>query len=217
MRPSRFIETLPDQDDFPKGWILTKLCDGLIINVQTGFACGKNSRDHQGIPHLRPMNVTDKGQIDLNDLKFVPVSECSRSRNNSSMKAMYLFNNTNSPALVGKTAVYNLPEPRAFSNHITRLRCNKDIIKPVFCAMVLHQKWREGYFKSVCNNHVSQSSIRTASLVGYTNITATARRTAADRRSCRDDPCARERSPREAEPGNGDDETVPAGGACSGV
>ena len=25
--------------------------------------------------------------------------------------------------------------------------------------MVLHQKWREGYFKSVCNNHVSQSSV----------------------------------------------------------
>jgi type I restriction enzyme, S subunit len=147
-----------DEFEIPEGWEPKRFHDGLIIDVQTGFACGKNTRDGKGIPHLRPMNVTEKGQIDLNDLKFVPESECSKPErfvNNGDV----IFNNTNSPALVGKTAYYNLPEPRAFSNHMTRLRCNKDIIDPVFCAMILHQKWREGYFKSVCNNHVSQSSI----------------------------------------------------------
>jgi type I restriction enzyme, S subunit len=144
--------------EVPEGWLLIRLRDDLIINIQPGFACGINSRDRRGIPHLRPMNVTEKGQIDLTDLKFVPESECSKPErfvHNGDI----IFNNTNSPELVGKTAYYSLQDPRAFSNHMTRLRCNTDRIDPVFCAMVLHQQWREGYFKSVCNNHVSQSSI----------------------------------------------------------
>jgi type I restriction enzyme S subunit len=172
MRLSQFVETTPDQEDIPEGWILTRLRDGLIIDVQPGFACGKNTRDGQGIPHLRPMNVSEKGQIDLYDLKFVPESECSKSERFVN-EGDVIFNNTNSPALVGKTAYYNLPEPRAFSNHMTRLRCNKGIIDPVFCAMVLHQKWREGYFKSVCNNHVSQSSISRQVLLDTTILLPT--------------------------------------------
>ncbi|MFY9982652.1 MAG: restriction endonuclease subunit S [Methanoregula sp.] len=147
-----------DESEVPDGWELKKLCEDLILDIQPGFACGKNTRDGQGIPHIRPMNVTEKGQIDLTDLKFVPESECSKPERFVN-EGDVIFNNTNSPALVGKTAYYNLPEPRAFSNHMTRLRCNKELIDPVFCAMVLHQKWREGYFKSVCNNHVSQSSV----------------------------------------------------------
>jgi len=153
-------ESLPSLDDcdIPQGWKLKRLRDDLILDVQPGFACGKNSRDGKGIPHIRPMNVSEAGKIDLTDLKFVPESECSKPER-FVIDGDVIFNNTNSPALVGKTAYYNLPEQRAFSNHMTRLRCNTEIIDPVFCAMALHQKWREGYYKSVCNNHVSQSSI----------------------------------------------------------
>lgn len=147
-----------EECQLPDGWIFTRLSEGLITDVQPGFACGKNTRDGQGIPHLRPMNVSEKGEINLNDLKFVPDSECTKSEK-FVQNGDVLFNNTNSPELVGKTAYYNSPERRAFSNHMTRLRCNTDRLAPKFCALFLHQKWREGYFKTVCNNHVSQSSV----------------------------------------------------------
>jgi len=147
-----------EEYEIPHGWTLTRLSEDLIVDIQPGFACGKNTRDGRGIPHLRPMNVTDKGEINLTDLKFVPESECNKSEK-FVQNGDILFNNTNSPDLVGKTAYYDLQDPRAFSNHMTRLRCNIGIIDPKFCAMYIHQKWREGYFKTVCNNHVSQSSV----------------------------------------------------------
>ncbi|GAB6284953.1 MAG: hypothetical protein STSR0009_11530 [Methanoregula sp.] len=128
MKPAKIesSDSLQSSHEFevPEGWKFKRLRDGLIIDVQPGFACGNNTRDGQGIPHLRPMNVTEKGQIDLTDLKFIPESECSKPERFVN-EGDVIFNNTNSPALVGKTAFYNLPEPRAFSNHMTRLRCNK--------------------------------------------------------------------------------------------
>ena len=145
-------------DEFPEGWALTTLGDGLAVDVQPGFACGAHNRQGKGIPHLRPMNVSEEGQINLSDLKFVPKEEAERDERLIRAGDL-LFNNTNSPALVGKTAYYADQEPRAFSNHMTRVRCHRAIIDSIFCAMVLHQKWREGYFESVCNNHVSQASV----------------------------------------------------------
>lgn len=153
----------PD-DDLPEGWISANLGEGLIVDIQPGFACGENNRDGQGIAHLRPMNVDQQGKVDLSTVKYVPASKA----HNEKMllcKGDVVFNNTNSPELVGKTAFYDLPEERAFSNHMTRLRCQTEILDPHFCAMAFHQKWREGYFRSVCSHHVSQSSVGRAVLL----------------------------------------------------
>jgi type I restriction enzyme S subunit len=128
------------------------------MDVQPGFACGSHNRQGVGIPHLRPMNVSDEGRFDLSDVKFVPREEVDRDER-LIRAGDVLFNNTNSPALVGKTACYADDAPRAFSNHMTRVRCRRDVIDSKFCAMILHQKWKEGYFESVCNNHVSQASV----------------------------------------------------------
>jgi type I restriction enzyme S subunit len=104
------------------------------------------------------MNVTEDGVVDLSVLKYVPNNEVAREERLIHAGDV-LFNNTNSPELVGKTAYYADPVPRAFSNHMTRVRCCQEAIDQKFCAMVLHQKWRERYFESACNNHVSQASV----------------------------------------------------------
>jgi type I restriction enzyme S subunit len=154
--------------DLPEGWVTARLGEGLVIDVQPGFACGANNRDAKGVPHLRPMNVNEDGRIDLTDVKYVLESEAVRESRWVRLGDV-LFNNTNSPDLVGKTACYDLSEPRAFSNHMTRVRCRAELIDPHFCAMALHQKWREGYFQTVCNNHVSQASVSRSVLL-YTQI-----------------------------------------------
>ncbi|MGI8923366.1 MAG: restriction endonuclease subunit S [Fimbriimonadales bacterium] len=145
-------------------WLLVALADGLVQNVQTGFACGVNNRDGRGIAHIRPMNVSTEGQIELSDMKFVALDEATRDER-LVQRGDVIFNNTNSPELVGKTALYDEGEPRAFSNHMTRLRVDESRIRPHYLALALHQLWREGYFADKCNNHVSQASISRAVLL----------------------------------------------------
>lgn len=145
-------------DELPEGWLLTRLKDGIVLSMQPGFACGTHNHDDQGIAHLRPMNVSKEGSINLSNLKFIRSDEANKEERLVSAGDV-IFNNTNSPELVGKTAYYSLPESRAFSNHMTRLRCHQDALSPQYCALALHHSWQCGYFLAVCNNHVSQSSI----------------------------------------------------------
>ncbi len=147
-------------DELPEGWESTPLGD-IVADMQTGFACGAHSRE-EGVPHLRPMNVSEDGLIALGDLKLVPKSEVDKEER-WLQKGDVLFNNTNSPALVGKTAHYEFDEQRAYSNHMTRLRV-RECITPQYLARFLHQLWRESYFEINCNNHVSQASISRAVL-----------------------------------------------------
>jgi len=115
--------------DLPEGWLRACLADGIVVDVQPGFACGVNNRAGDGVAQLRPMNVSKEGGIALADVKYVPRHEVGRDER-WLRRGDVLFNNTNSPELVGKTACYDLPEPRAFSNHMTRLRCDPDALDP---------------------------------------------------------------------------------------
>ncbi len=151
-------------NDLPDGWAGVALKSGVIVGVQPGFACGVHNREGEGIAHLRPMNVSTEGRIDLSDIKYVPAAEVDREERWLTSGDV-LFNNTNSPELVGKTAFYSDSIQRAFSNHMTRVRCRTEFLDPRFCALVLHHKWQIGYFQSICNNHVSQASVGRAALL----------------------------------------------------
>lgn len=152
---SQLIQVL-EQDVSP--WPVATLGDGLLENVQPGFACGNHNSEGEGIVHVRPYNVTTDGRMDFSTLKFIPISEVTKPERLLSQGDV-VFNNTNSPELVGKTAFYADSEERAFSNHMTRIRVNQDKLRPEYLALALHQLWREGYFADKCNNHVSQASI----------------------------------------------------------
>jgi type I restriction enzyme S subunit len=138
------------------GWAIVPL-GSLLTDIQPGFASGRHNSSGVGIPHLRPMNVSSDGSIDRSVLKFVDPDEGRRSVR--LQRGDVLFNNTNSPELVGKTALFDGDDAPAFSNHMTRLRVDQSTLDPGFLALRLHQAWREGWFATHCNNHVSQASI----------------------------------------------------------
>lgn len=142
----------------PEGWKEKKLGSDLAAEIQPGYACGEHNRDKEGIAHFRPMNVNTEGEISTFDTKFIP-AEVALKKDLFLVKGDVLFNNTNSTELVGKTALYEGEQPVAFSNHMSRIRCDPDIIDPGFLAKALHYKWHEGFFAMKCNQHVSQSSI----------------------------------------------------------
>ncbi|MET7311116.1 restriction endonuclease subunit S [Streptomyces sp. NPDC005571] len=142
----------------PAGWVRATLGE-LGVEAQPGFASGKHNRDGDGVVHLRPMNVTRSGVIDLIDARYVQDGTDRRVEFGD-----VLFNNTNSPALVGKTAWIDSAEPLAYSNHMTRLRAPEGL-DGKFLALQLHWLWMSGYFKSVLNNHVNQASVARKALL----------------------------------------------------
>lgn len=137
----------------------------LLTDIQPGFASGRHNSEGEGIPHFRPMNVSTDGHIERSVMKYV---DPSAGRPDVRLSAGdILFNNTNSPELVGKTALFEDNDSPAFSNHMTRLRVDLDRLDPGYAALRLHQAWREGWFAAHCNNHVSQASIGRDVLKGF--------------------------------------------------
>ncbi len=139
-------------DDWP-----TVPLGSLLTDIQPGFASGRHNSDGDGIPHFRPMNVSTEGRIERGVMKYV---DPAAGRPDVRLSpGDILFNNTNSPELVGKTAIFEDEDSPAFSNHMTRLRVNDKRLDARYAALRLHQAWREGWFAAHCNNHVSQASV----------------------------------------------------------
>ena len=129
----------------------------VLTDIQPGFASGEHNAEGNGIPHFRPMNVSTRGHIDRKVMKYVAADAGRPSIR--LRRGDVVFNNTNSPELVGKTALFEDDDAPAFSNHMTRLRINISLAEPGYVALILNHAWSEGWFAAHCNNHVSQASI----------------------------------------------------------
>ena len=89
----------------------------------SGFAAGKDRRtEHHenAVLQIRPTQILPGGDIDLTDAYGIRFGDV---KDGDFLKAgEVLFNNTNSSAWVGKSAVFHGSNPSVCSNHITRLR-----------------------------------------------------------------------------------------------
>jgi type I restriction enzyme S subunit len=147
-------------DALPGSWASSSV-GSAIHDVQSGFPCGAHHREAEGVPHLRPMNISREGDLDLSDLKYVSPDVSPLRIENGDV----LFNNTNSPELIGKTTIIpeSAPQELAFSNHMTRLKPPKGI-NSKFAAYQLHFLWMSGYFRHRCTHHVNQASLSSSAL-----------------------------------------------------
>lgn len=138
--------------DLPQGWEVARITD-IARLVAAGFPCGEHNQKKRGVPHLRPMNIDREGRLDLTTLKYV-AGEIPRELHCGDV----LFNNTNSPELIGKTTAVLVDTQLAYSNHMTRIQLENGF-NPGFIAHQLHFLWTCGYFRHRCVNHVNQASI----------------------------------------------------------
>jgi type I restriction enzyme S subunit len=144
--------------ELPEGWVWTRLGE-ISEKINPGFPSGKHNKESLGVPHLRPMNISIKGNIDLSDTKYV-----EETNYEPLLGGDVLFNNTNSPELLGKTSYIKQNTNWAYSNHMTRIRLNKELFNPAWIANVLHHFFLNGFFKMNCVHHVNQASINTSFL-----------------------------------------------------
>ena len=147
-----------DLDAVPASWETGYVGD-FALEIQPGFASGKHNKEGRGIPHMRPYNIDRLGKLDLSEIKSVaPDSDRKRLHSGD-----VLFNNTNSPELIGKTSVIAAAGDWAFSNHMTRVAFS-DAVSPKFAAYQLHYLWMRGYFLHNCVKHVNQASVSSTTL-----------------------------------------------------
>lgn len=148
-----------DLSQIPSRWETAVLSD-VIEDLTSGFPCGDHNQEGRGTPHLRPMNISEKGEIHLQKIKYIEEDD-----EKTLAKGDVLFNNTNSPKHLGKTAYIESDKKWHFSNHMTRIRVKENIISPKWLAKYLHHLLHRGFYRQHCRNHVNQASINQSFLL----------------------------------------------------
>ena len=132
--------------------------------IKAGFASNKSGLGTEGVPHIRPMNITENGQFTWNGVKRIGQEEYLGREDYTLSPGDILFNNTNSKELVGKTCLIVEDIKGGYSNHITRIRISEDRCNSSYLAHSLHTAWRKGDFLRRANRWVGQAGINTKSL-----------------------------------------------------
>lgn len=148
--------------DGQQGWKWAQVSE-VALDIQSGFAFRKRNLGPGDVLHLRPYNINENGELNLEQKFFVPRS--ALPRNWSALEpGDVLFNNTNSVELVGKTALVRERMDAAFSNHITRIRVRPDMCEGAWLALVLNALRRQGFFAAQCKKWIGQAGFNTTSL-----------------------------------------------------
>jgi type I restriction enzyme, S subunit len=148
------------EDGLPATWrerVLSEVC--------TAFEYGSSQKSEKvgRVPVLRMGNIQD-GKIDWSELLYSndddEISKYLLDPNT------VLFNRTNSPELVGKTALYRGERPAIYAGYLIRIRAGPEL-DPVFLNLCLNAPSFKEYCLDVRTDGVSQSNINATKLAEY--------------------------------------------------
>jgi len=135
----------------------------LLVDAQPGFACGKD--DPSGVFQFRMNNLRTDGNLDFSKLRRVPQDTRNISKYYLSAGDV-LFNATNSPELVGKSAFFpGHHEVAVYSNHFVRLRPKEDLLEGRYLARWLQYQFQKRVFESMCRQWVNQATVSREALL----------------------------------------------------
>lgn len=164
-KPSEPLEEQAVEDDWlpslPEVWAWDKL-GWMTLGVEYGTSA-KSSKIGD-IPVIRMGNLQD-GHIDWSDLVYTSnPEEINEYRLES---GDVLFNRTNSPELVGKTASYVEERDAIFAGYLIRVNQFKNLIDHRYLTYFLNSKIALDYGSFVKTDGVNQSNINGRKLSGY--------------------------------------------------
>jgi type I restriction enzyme S subunit len=135
----------------------------LLIDSKPGFASGEDLEE--GVFQIRMNNITRDGALDVAKRRRVSVDQ-KKLDSVSLNVGDVLFNATNSPDLVGKSAfIGNIDEPTTYSNHFVRLRPDPKKLDGSYLARWLHTLFQAGKFRGLCKQWVNQATVSRDSLL----------------------------------------------------
>ena len=156
---ARFVEMFGDPIKNPKGWDIVTVGD-LVTEVRYGTS--SPAIEGGQYPYLRMNNLTYDGHLDLTDLKHIDVSDEEKEKC-VVRKGDILFNRTNSVELVGKTAVFDLPEEMIIAGYIIRVRLGERMLPSVF-SQYMNLEALKNILRNMAKGAVNQANINAQEL-----------------------------------------------------
>ncbi len=154
---SAFLEMFGDPVRNEKQLEVGRIGD-VVLEAQYGTPERANG-EGRGIPVLRMNNITRTGGFDLSDVKYCDVEPRDLPKYTVS-RGDLLFNRTNSPELVGKTAVWDRDEAVAFAGYLVRVRLDKSRALPEYLSGYLNSSFGKQllFAKAKPSNNMSNIS-----------------------------------------------------------
>jgi type I restriction enzyme S subunit len=140
--------------DLPDSYIIATVRDSAAL-IEYGTS-QRSEADVEGVPVLRMGNIQD-GHLNLSDLKYCAIDD--------EIDRLILedgdlhFNRTNSPELVGKSAVFHENGEMTFASYLIRVRFARDVADPDFVNYWINSAWGRLWARHVKTDGVSQSNI----------------------------------------------------------
>jgi type I restriction enzyme S subunit len=152
------LETLPI---LPDGWVWEKL-GWMTCGVDYGTAA--KSAKTGTLPVIRMGNLQN-GRIDWSDLVYT--DDPDEIEQYQLQPGDVLFNRTNSPELVGKTARYLGERPAVFAGYLIRINHNALVVDSQYLNLFLNSSIARQYGNRVKTDGVNQSNINGEKLQNY--------------------------------------------------
>ena len=156
--PRDVLSTLPSLAD---SWVWGQLA-WMTCGVEYGTAA--KSAPSGEVPVLRMGNIRS-GKFDWSDLVYT--SDQDEIRRYLLHDEDVLFNRTNSPELVGKTAIYKGTEPAIFAGYLIRINNIRSVVDSQYLNLFLNSTVARQYGSSVKTDGVNQSNISGSKLLNY--------------------------------------------------
>lgn len=134
-------------------------------DVATGFNYGTAAKSAPSgkIPVLRMGNIQN-GKLDWSNLVYT--SDQTEIEKYRLVPGDVLFNRTNSPELVGKTALFKGEREAIYAGYLIRIRCS-DVLLPAFLSYCLNAPAGRAYCWDVKTDGVSQSNINAKKIAAF--------------------------------------------------
>ena len=156
---ARFVEMFGEPIKNPKGWEVVTIGD---VVTEVRYGTSKPAVEGGKYPYLRMNNLTVDGHLDLNDLKYIDISD-DEIEKCVVRKGDVLFNRTNSIELVGKTAVFDLSEDMVIAGYIIRVRLNERLL-PEILSQYMNLEALKDILRSMAKGAVNQANINAQEL-----------------------------------------------------
>ncbi len=137
---------------------LGDLCDGVE------YGSSAKSKKEGKVPVLRMGNIQD-GRLDWENLVYT--DDKAEIKKYLLKHNDVLFNRTNSPELVGKTAIYKSEMPAIFAGYLIRICRKEELLDADYLSYFLNSQIAFDYGKTVVISSVNQANINGAKLKGY--------------------------------------------------
>jgi len=146
---------------YDKKWKIEQLGN---VCEKVEYGTSSKAKSEGELPVLRMGNIQN-GRFTWDNLVYSDNAEDNKQyllRHND-----VLFNRTNSPELVGKTAIYKSEMPAIFAGYLIRIHRKEDLLDADYLNYYLNSKMAFEYGKTVVISSVNQANINGTKLKNY--------------------------------------------------